>query len=66
MRTKSDVHDGYHSELLLAWCLRFILLLSGLAILATLGACKNGGDIDLTLKGSAVPKTSIERSGSVN
>lgn len=62
----SAAYRGYYSDLLLAVCLRVIFVAAGLALLASLAACKNGGDIDLTLKGTAAPKPTTVVGGPVN
>jgi hypothetical protein len=55
----------YYTDLVVATSIRLILLLSIVALMGTLAACKNGGDLDLTLKGSAAAPP-IKEVGKVN
>ncbi len=64
--TERVSHSWYYVDLLLSWCLRFVILTACLATMAMLAACKNGGDIDLTLKGNAAAKPPIAEVGKVN
>lgn len=66
MRYRNDTRGSYSSDLLLAASSRVALLALGLAILVSLGACKNGGDLDLTLKGSAAGKPPVVEGGKTN
>lgn len=48
-----DPYPSYYADIVLATGCRLVLLLALVAVMAMLAGCKNGGDLDLTLKGSA-------------
>lgn len=58
--------DGYFSDLVVAWVVRTTLILSLLAVMASLVGCKSGGTIDLLVKGSAAPAPPTEGAGLTN